>query len=139
MPSDIRFSVANRPGAVGKAARILANAGINIMGMGGDIRSGESWGFIHFLVDEPGEAQSTLEAAGYEILDIHEVDLIEAADRPGSLADICERYVQRNENIEVLYFASNNRLVVGTEKMRQAFPGRRVAETRYSETRNTPG
>jgi hypothetical protein len=138
MPSDIRFSAPNTPGAIAKAARAVADAGINIDGIGCDIRPGERWGFIHFLVEDVQTATRALEATGHEVLDIHEVDVIEAEDRPGSLAEICQAYTDRGENIEVLYLGMNNRVVVGTESMRHPFVGRRAAETSYSDTRDTP-
>lgn len=135
MPTDIRFSVANTPGTVGKAARVLADAGVNIGGMGCDIRPGERWGFIHFLVDDAEAARNALETSGIQILDIHDVDVVDAPDEPGALADICESYSARGENIEVLYAARNNTIVVGTENMRRPFTGRRAGETSYTDTR----
>lgn len=134
---DIRFSVPNTPGRIARAARALADAGVNIGGMGCDIRPGERWGFIHFLVDDVETAVRTLEAEGCEVHDIHEVDMVETEDRPGALAEICESYAERGENIEVLYAATNNRVVVGTENMRRSFEGRRMSETRYSDTRRS--
>lgn len=135
MPSDIRFSVANTPGRTARAARALADAGINIRGMGCDIRPGDRWGYIHFLVDDVETAVRTLEAEGCEIYDIHEVDLVPAEDRPGALADICQDYADRGENIEVLYAGTDNHVVVGTESMRRPFEGRRTVDTQYSDTR----
>jgi|GEM_PF-6672458 hypothetical protein len=134
MASDIRFTVANSPGAVAKAAQAIADEGINIGGIGADIRPGERWGYIHFQVDDPVAATRALEAAGCEVLDVHEVDIIEAEDEPGALATICQSYSDRGENIEVLYLGTNNRLVVGTESMRRPFVGRRTADTKYSDT-----
>ncbi len=135
MPTDIRFSVANTPGRLARTARALGDAGINIAGMGCDIRPGERWGFIHFLVEDVETAVRVLEAEGCEIHDIHEVDLVPAEDRPGALADICQAYADREENIEVLYAGMNNHVVVGTESMRRPFEGRRSADTRYSDIR----
>ncbi len=134
MPSDIRFSVPNTPGTVARAAQALADEGINIGGIGADIRPGERWGYIHFQVDDPLPACRALEAIGCEILDVHEVDIVEAEDRVGALADICRDYATRGENIEVLYLGTNNRLVVGTESQRRPFVGRRTSDTRYADT-----
>lgn len=137
MPTDIRFSVPNTPGRIAAAARALADAGVNLGGMGCDLRPGERWAAIHFLVDDPITAIRALEASGHEILDVHEVDLVEAEDRPGALAEICQDYTDRGENIEVLYVGTNNRIVIGTESMRRPFVGRRTVETSYSDTRTT--
>ena len=137
MPTDIRLSLANTPGAFAKAARVLAEGGINIEGMASDIRPGESWGYLHLLVDDLDAAAGVLEAQGHEILDIHDVDLIDADDRPGGMADICQSYADRGENIEVLYICTKSRLAVGTESMRRTFDGRTTAETTYADRRRS--
>ena len=133
MPTDIRFTVANTPGRLAATARALADAGVNIEGIGCDIRPGERWGYVHFLVNDPDEAIRVLGSIGHEVLDVHDVDLVETENRPGALADICDDYAARGENIEVLYVGSNTRVVVGTESMRQDMVGRRTAETRYAD------
>ena len=135
MPTDIRFTVANTPGTTAKAARVLGDAGIAISGIGCDIRPGEGWGYIHFLVDDATEAVRALEGGGFEVLDIHEVDLVKTEERPGALADICQSYADRGENIEVLYAAFSNRVVVGTESQRRMVMGRTTAEASYADTR----
>lgn len=135
MPVDIRFSSPNTPGTIATAARALADAGVNIDGMGCDIRPGEGWGFIHFLVEDAEAAKQVLEDKGFEILDIHDVDVVQVEDRPGALAEICESYAERGENIEVLYAGSGTTIVVGTENMRRPFKGRTTADTSYTDTR----
>ena len=135
MPSDLRFTVANTPGAIAEAARALGNAGINIDGIGCDIRPGDQWGFIHFLVDDAEGAKRALASVGCEVQDIHDVDVVDAEDRPGALAEICQSYTDRGENIEVLYLGMNSRVVVGTENMRRPIEGRSTAEATYSDTR----
>jgi hypothetical protein len=137
MPTDIRFSLPNTPGMLARAVRAVADAGINVEGIGADLRPGESWGFIHFLVDDAPKATKALEDLGVEILDIHDVDVVEVENRPGSLADLCESYLAQGENIEVLYVGVDNRIIVGTQGMRRPFTGRRIDLTTYSE-RPTP-
>ena len=135
MPTDIRFSVANVPGRTAKAAEAVAAAGINILGMCGDIRPGDQWGYIHFLVEDAAGARSALESVGCEILDIHEADLVQAEDRPGALAEILREYSDNAENIEVLYTGVDNNIIIGTENNRREFLGRRVSEATYRDTR----
>ena len=135
MPTDIRFSLPNTPGAFARAARLLSDAGINIEGLGSDIRPGEPWGYLHVLVDDFDKAADVLERNGHEILDLHEIDVIEAEDRPGVIAEICESYAERGENIEVLYLCTRTRVAVGTEGMRRDLVGMRAEEASYSDKR----
>ena len=135
MPTDIRFSLPNTPGAFARAARLLADADINIEGLGSDIRPGEPWGYLHVLVNDFERAADVLERNGHEILDVHEIDVVEGEDRPGVIAEICESYAARGENIEVLYLCTDTRIAVGTESMRREFVGRRTEEATYSDKR----
>lgn len=138
MPQDIRFSVANTPGKIAHVSRALADANINIIGIGCDMRPGEGWGFIHFLVEDAQAAVSALGSIGCEVLDIHDVELVESENRPGSLAEICQRYADSGENIEVLYLGMDNKVVVGTESMRRPMQGKSTVQVQYSDTRVNP-
>jgi hypothetical protein len=138
MNDDIRFTVPNVPGRLARNIRDLAEAGVNITGMGCDIRPGDSWGYVHLLVDDTKEAIRVLEANGNEILDVHKVDLIELEDRPGALADLLEEYSTSEDNIEVLYAATDNRIVIGTESQRRNWTGRRTLEARYGDSTPDP-
>lgn len=133
MATDIRFSVPNTPGSMERAARALANEGVSISGVGCDIRPGERWGYIHFLVTEPETAIRALQDIGVEILDVHEVDVLDTEERVGFLADVCKSYTERGENIEVLYAGMHEKIIVGTESQRRPFVGRRLSETKYSD------
>ena len=135
MPQDIRFAVSNTPGRVAQASRALADAGINISGIGCDIRPGEGWGFIHYLVDDAAPAVQALADMGCEVLDVHDVDLVPAQNRPGALAEICEDYAARGENIEVLYLGVDNHVIVGTESMRRPIVGKRTSDASYADPR----
>lgn len=130
MTSDIRFILPNRPGTLVAAAEALAASGLNLIGVSGDLRPGETWGYAHVLVDEPEKARAALEEAGLEVTSEHEVDLVEIEDRPGAIRDACRTYAERDDNIEVLYMA-RDRLVIGTESMRRSRSGVRVEDARY--------
>ena len=135
---DIRFSVPNSPGRMARATRALADAGIDIRGLGIDIRPGEQWGFIHFLVEDVEGAVRALEQVGCQVLDIHDVDVVETEDRIGAIAELCESYAERGDSIEVLYVGAHNRIVVGTESMRHPKLGGRMQDATYTDKRVTP-
>ena len=135
---DIRTVVANTPGKLARAVRALADEGVDIRGLSGDIRPGEQWGYVHILVEDYPAAARVLDAQGCEVLDVHKVELVEAEDRIGSLAEILEGYREREENIEVLYVGNNNQIIIGTENMRRPVQGGRMGDARYSDTRAVP-
>lgn len=132
MATDLRFVIPNQPGRCARVLEALAAAGINLDGVSGDLRPGETWGFIHVLVDDPDHAASILEKDGVEITSRHEVRVHEVEDRPGMLAEVLKGYAEADDNIEVLYTLSNGRIVVGTESMRQPITGVATKDSRYT-------
>jgi hypothetical protein len=131
MPTDLRFVVVNRPGALMEALNALCAAGINIDSFCGDIRPGERWGFMHVVVEDGPAASAALTAAGVEVGSEHEVDVVPVEDRPGKLAELVRSYADAGRNIEVLYTASSGRVVIGTEDMQKPRYGIRTEEARY--------
>jgi len=135
MPTDLRIVLPDRPGTGTAVCQAIADAGINLEGICGDLRPGEGWAYIHVVIEDAGAeaAIRAVESTGCQVLDVHDVDLIQAENRPGELVSILDEYKDRGENIEVLYIASNNRIVIGTETMRKPRHGVRMDEAKYSE------
>jgi hypothetical protein len=131
MPTDLRIVLPNRPGTTVGACEALGNKGINIEGVAGDLRPGDTWGYIHLLVEDAPAARVVLEEAGFDVSGEHEVDIFEIENRPGALAELIRKYSDMGENIEVLYMAGGSRVVVGTESMRRAISGVKVKDARY--------
>lgn len=117
VPTDIRIVLPNRPGAVTHVCALVADAGINVLGACGDLRPGERWGFIHLVVQEGDTARGLIEEAGYEVTSSRPVEMIDLVDEPGGLAKVLREYSERNTNIDIIYTASKDRLVIGTEDM----------------------
>ena len=57
--------------------------------------------------------------------------MIELEDSPGALARALRTIAQTNASIDLLYFASRNRLVIGTEQMHRARSGIKTIDVRY--------
>ncbi len=131
MPSDLRVVVPNRPGTVLQLLRAVADAGVNVEALCGDIRPGENWGYVHLLVEDPAAARRGIETTGFEITSEHEVDLVEVEDRPGAIAEVAQRYADADRNMEVLYMAPDGRVVIGTEDMQKERFGVRMQDARY--------
>jgi hypothetical protein len=133
--TDLRIVLPDRPGAGTSVCEALSAKGINLEGICGDLRPGEGWGYLHVVIadGDSEEAIKAIEATGSQVLDVHAVDLIQAENRPGELVSILGAYRDRGENLEVLYIASDNRIVIGTENMRKPRHGVRVDQAGYSE------
>ena len=130
MPRDMRLVMTNRPGVLIAVLKAISDAGINIQGTAADLRPGEQWGYLHILVDDPDKARQAIEKIGVEITSEHEVDILELEDRPGSILETTEPYASKGQNIEVIYIA-HDRLVIGTDAMRQPIFGTKVSDARY--------
>ena len=128
---DLRAVLPNRPGALLQALTALSDKGINIESFCGDLRPGETWGYVHILVSDSGRARAALETMGIEVVSEHDVDVIDVANEPGGLADAVRGYSEDLRNIEVLYTARDGRVVIGTEDMQKDRPGVPLKDARY--------
>jgi len=130
MLTDLRIVLPNRPGAVTQLCEALGAAGINIEGICGDLRPGERWGYIHIAVEDPDKATTLIEGAGYEITASRRVDLVTIEDKPGEFARVLREYSANDRNIDVVYVASNNRLVISTDEMLDRRVGVNIQDAR---------
>lgn len=130
MSTDLRIVVPNRPGTLAAALDAIAGAGVGVDGFCGDLRPGETWGYVHVLVEDPSAARAAIEAAGFQVAGEHEVEVVDIEHRTGGLAEAVRRYTDAGQNMEVAYMATESRLVIGTEDMRKEIPGVRVGDAR---------
>jgi hypothetical protein len=100
---------------MGKA---LGEAGINIDGVCGLPCEGK--GVIHIIVEDAAEARRVLEGGGFEVSSESEVLLLDTENRPGSLGEIARKIADAGVNIEFIYVASNNRLVISADNLEGA-------------------
>ncbi len=114
---NLRVVIPNRQGAALELYDAIASKGINVEGTCGDIRAGETWGYVHVLVEDGDLAAAAVEEAGFQIAARQRVDLIELEDRPGQIAKAVQPVSGAGRNITVLYMAMGNQLVLGTEDM----------------------
>ena len=133
MAVDLRVVLPHRPGTFLGVCDALAKEDINVEGFSADLRPGEKWGYAHFLFTDATRAIEIIQDLGLEILDVHDVEVIKSENRPGSLAEIVRAYSSRGENIEVLYTAADNNIVIGTEAMRRPMSGINIQESGYKE------
>lgn len=90
----------NRPGTLTEAARVLAQAGINVLTL--SLADTREYGILRLIVRDWTRAQKALEDAGF-VVNVTEVTAIEVEDRPGGLAAILESLESARVNIEYMY------------------------------------
>ncbi|MGD0121396.1 MAG: amino acid-binding protein [Candidatus Limnocylindrales bacterium] len=111
MTTDLTVSLVNQPGTLLRATDALARAGVNIEGACGYVREGQ--GVYHVLVEEAERARRALLDGGLEIQAERQVVVIAIENRPGSAAAVLRRVAEAGANIDLLYMATDGRLVLG--------------------------
>lgn len=118
MATDLRVTLEDRPGTLADMGEALGKAGVNIDAMCGFTCGGE--GVIHLLVANGMLARRALEEAGIMVSDEREVLLYDAEDRPGMLGEVARRLAKAGVNLDLLYKASQTRLVIGADDLEKA-------------------
>ena len=118
MPWDFTIQLENRPGALAKLGESTGQAGVNLEGVCGIAHEGG--GVIHVLVDNADAARDALTAGDFTIQDEREVLVTEATDQPGALGELTRRIADAGINIDLIYLATDTRIVLGVDKPDQA-------------------
>lgn len=112
--NDISLVLEDRPGILAKVTEAFAKAGINIDGFSGASECGDTFHFL--FIRDASRARNAIESAGYKVKDEREVALVDVADQPGTAATELKKVAQHELNIDLLYLATNNRLVIGGQE-----------------------
>ena len=118
---DIAMVLENKPGSLAELGEILGKENINIEGICGATCEGED--LIHILVEESGRTYNILERAGYEIKEQRDILIIEIKDivkKPGSGGKLFRKLADQNVNIDLIYLAENNRIIIGVDDLDKA-------------------
>ena len=118
MATDLTVILQNRPGTLADVGEALGNAQINIEGVCGFPCEGK--GVLHVLVDDGDSAQAALEAAGQTVQGMRDVLVVELEDKPGEFGRICRQVADAGVNIDLVYAASQTRLVIGADDLEKA-------------------
>lgn len=118
MAKDLTVILKDEPGALAELGQALGDADINIDGMCGFPCQGK--GVLHILVEDAAGARRVIEAAGFEVRSERDVLLYEAPDQPGMLGDVARRIAMAGVNIELIYKATQTKLVIGTDDLETA-------------------
>ncbi len=118
MATDLTVILADRPGTLATLGETLGNAGINIDGMCGFPCEGE--GVLHIMVEDAVAARNALDESGHVVRAEREVLVVEIEDRPGAFGEMARRIADAEINFDLVYLATNNRLVVGASDLEKA-------------------
>ena len=119
---EFTVTIEDKPGALGKCFRALAERGVNILAFQSFVEEGES--LARFVVDDPAAAKAVLGSLGM-IFEETEVAVVRLSHRPGELGRAASRLGEKQINIDYSYCGlepgSNRALVVfGVDNLTQA-------------------
>jgi hypothetical protein len=114
----------NKPGALSRPCRILAEAGINIMTFA--LADTQQFGILRLVVQQWEQAKKILEAQGY-VARADDVVALEVPDRPGGLADVLDVIESAGINVEYMYAFTAKQDGKGLLLFRFSAPGKAVA------------
>jgi hypothetical protein len=118
---DITIVLEDRPGTLADLGETLGKANINIEGLCGAMCEGED--LIHILVQDSGKVYNVLERAGFKIREEREVlviDIKEIVKKPGSGGRLFRKLALEGININLVYLAENNKIVIGVDDLNKA-------------------
>lgn len=115
---DLTIRGEDRPGTLAEVGEILGKVNINIEGITGCRCEGKRE--LHILLEETSVARRVLEEANLEVLDEREVLVVNIEDQPGELGRITRKIANSGVNLNLVYLATNNRLVLGVDTLEKA-------------------
>ena len=118
---DLIVVLKNQPGALADMGETLGKNGINMEGLCGFPLKNEA--FVHILVEDEETTRWLLEDAGFEVRAVREVlvvDIGHAVGKPGTGGNMARKIGDAGVNIDLIYFAENNRIVLGVDDLEKA-------------------
>lgn len=112
MSWDVVIEVDNTPGALAHVAELVSDAGVN-MAAATCLHAGDK-AELHILVPHPEPVHHALAISHLGITREREVAVVEVEDRPGVLADLTSVIGEAGITVDLLYVATNNRVVFGS-------------------------
>ncbi|MGZ8695441.1 MAG: ACT domain-containing protein [Gaiellaceae bacterium] len=111
IPFDLVIEIENEPGALARVAAAISDAGVNLaaatcMGTHDHVE-------LHILVPHAEAVRHALALSQLAVSREREVVVVEVEDRPGVLADLTRRVARAGIDLDLVYVATQNRLVFG--------------------------
>jgi hypothetical protein len=117
---DLMFILPYRAGTLAQLTEAISQAGVNLQGCSGQQFGPE--GIIHLLVDDAAStgARQAAEQAGFVVRGEREVIVAPIEDRPGGLASLLAPLAAAGVSADLLYLATDSRVVIGVEDLERA-------------------
>jgi hypothetical protein len=111
MAVDLVIDIENTPGALARVAASISDAGVNIAAATcvGPGKRAE----LHILVPHAEAAKHALAISHVAVTREREVVVVDVEDRPGVLADLTRKIARAEVNLDLIYVATQNRVVFG--------------------------
>ena len=115
MAVDLAIEIENSPGALAEVAAAISDAGVNVAAATciGEGAKAE----LHILVKHAEAAKHQLAISHVAVTREREVVVVEVEDRPGVLADLTRRIARAGINLDLVYVATQNRIVFGADDL----------------------
>jgi hypothetical protein len=111
MAVDLVIDIENSPGALAQVAGAISDAGVNIAAAT-CVGPGEH-AELHILVPHAEAAKHALAISHVAVTREREVVVVDVEDRPGVLADLTRKIARAGVNLDLVYVATQNRIVFG--------------------------
>jgi hypothetical protein len=115
MAFDLVIDIENTPGALAEVAAAISDAGVNVAAAT-CVGPGER-AELHILVKHAEAAKHSLAISHVAVTREREVVVVDVEDRPGVLADLTRKIARAGVNIDLVYVATRNRVVFGSEDL----------------------
>lgn len=112
MAMDLVIEVDNEPGALARVAQAISDAGVNIAAAT-CVGPGEQ-AELHILVPHAEAAHHALALSSLAVTREREVVVVDLDDRPGALAEVAGKVAANGVNLDLVYVATRNRVVLGS-------------------------
>jgi hypothetical protein len=113
MAVDLVIDIENTPGSLAEVATAISDAGVNLAAatcVGPGDRAE-----LHILVKHAEAARHALSISHVAVTREREVVVVDAEDRPGVLADLARKIAAAGINLDLVYVATQNRIVFGAD------------------------
>lgn len=112
MACDLLIDVENSPGALATVAAAISDAGVNIAAA--TCVGAADHAELHILVPHAEAARHSLSICGLGVTKEREVVVVEVHDQPGVLADLARKIAKAGVNLDLVYVATQDRVVFGS-------------------------
>jgi hypothetical protein len=115
VPFDLVIEIDNEPGALASVAAAVSDAGVNLAAA--TCLAASDKVELHVLVPHAEAARHALSISHLSVTREREVVVVEVEDRPGVLADLTRKVAKAGINLDLVYVATRNRIVFGSDDL----------------------